>query len=288
MSENNTESKPNKLVALIPLFIALGIVVGVFIGEKIADKGSYDSGMFSTDDSNPSKLVNIIDYIEKNYVDSVSKTQLIDNALESILSDLDPHSAYSSPEETRASREQLQGSFQGIGIEFMILRDSLVVLDPIADGPSMRAGIKPGDRIVEVDGLAVTGDTLTTDLVMGMLKGGGGTLVSVKVQRKSEANLLPFQITRGRIPIESVVSDYMLDDKTGYVKVIRFAQNTARDFSEALKRLEKKGAEQFVVDLRSNGGGFLSQAIAMSEEFLEKNDLVVYTCLLYTSDAADE
>ena len=175
MSENNTEGKPSKTLALIPLFLALGLIAGVFIGEKISEKGSYNSGTFSTDDSNPSKLVNIIEYIEKNYVDSVSKTQLIDNALESILADLDPHSSYSSPEETRASREQLQGSFQGIGIEFMILRDSLVVLDPILDGPSMRAGLKPGDRIIEVDGGVVTGDTLTNALVMGMLKGPGGT-----------------------------------------------------------------------------------------------------------------
>jgi len=277
MSENNTEKKPSKIVALIPLFLALGLIVGVFIGEKIPQKGSYNSGVFSTDDSNPTKLVNIIDYIEKNYVDSVSKTQLIDNALESILADLDPHSSYSSPEETRASREQLQGSFQGIGIEFMILRDSLVVLDPIQDGPSMRAGLKPGDRIIEVDGVVVTGDTLSNELVMGMLKGPGGTKVEIKVARNSESNPLPFQIIRGRIPIESVVSDYMIDEKTGYVKVVRFAQSTAKDFNLALQRLESQGAVQFVVDLRSNGGGFLSQAIAMSEEFLERNDLIVFT-----------
>lgn len=277
MSENNTEGKPSKTLALIPLFLALGLIAGVFIGEKISEKGSYNSGTFSTDDSNPSKLVNIIEYIEKNYVDSVSKTQLIDNALESILADLDPHSSYSSPEETRASREQLQGSFQGIGVEFMILRDSLVVLDPILDGPSMRAGLKPGDRIIEVDGGVVTGDTLTNALVMGMLKGPGGTKVELKIARKSEPNPLSFQITRGRIPIESVVSDYMVDTKTGYVKVVRFAQSTAKDFNLALQRLENQGASQFVIDLRSNGGGFLSQAIAMSEEFLERNDLIVFT-----------
>jgi len=274
MEENG---KSNKLAAFIPLFIAVGIILGVFIGNKIATRGSVHAGGFSTNNADPSKLVNIINYIEQNYVDTVAKNKLIDNALESILSDLDPHSAYSSPEETRASREQLQGSFQGIGIEFMILRDTLVVLDPIKDGPSIRAGLKPGDRIVEVDGLNVTGDTLTNDLVLGKLKGAGGTDVQVKVKRKNAADLMPFTITRGRIPIESVVTDYMINENTGYVKVIRFAQTTGSEFNAALNRLEKNGASQFIVDLRSNGGGLLSQAISMSEEFLADNELIVYT-----------
>ncbi len=277
MEEFETEKKSNKTMAFVPLFVAVALIGGVFIGNRIAEKGTIDSGVFTQDDSSPAKLVNIINYIEKNYVDSVSKTELIDNALESILQDLDPHSSYSSPEETRASREQLQGSFQGIGIEFMILRDSLVVLDPIANGPSIKAGLRPGDRIVEVDGVNITGDSLNNELVLGKLKGIGGTEVMVKVKRKKESELLPFSIIRGRIPIESVVTDYLIDGKTGYVKVIRFAQTTGSEFNAALRRLEEQGAKQFVVDLRSNGGGLLSQAIAMSEEFLEKNDLIVFT-----------
>ncbi|MFK7758152.1 MAG: S41 family peptidase [Flavobacteriales bacterium] len=277
MESQKTDQQPNKIIALIPLFIAVALIAGVFIGNRVSSKNIGSSSSFSEDETNPNKLVNIINYIENNYVDSVSKAALIDDALEAILDNLDPHSAYSSAEQTRAGREQLQGSFQGIGIEFMILRDSLVVLDPILNGPSMRAGLKPGDRIVQVDGMTITGDTLSNDLVLNRLKGEGGTEVMVNVKRKSIAELLTFNITRGRIPIESVVTNYMIDDNTGYIKVIRFAQTTAQEFNKALSRLEDMGATEFVVDLRNNGGGLLSQAIAMSEEFLKKNQLIVYT-----------
>ncbi len=277
MENSETDRQPNKIIALIPLFLAVALIAGVFIGNKVSNKNSGSTASFSEDDTNPNKLVNIINYIENNYVDSVSKAALIDDALEAILENLDPHSAYSSAEQTRASREQLQGSFQGIGIEFMILRDSLVVLDPIMNGPSMKAGLKPGDRIVQVDGMTITGDTLSNDLVLNRLKGEGGTKVMVNVKRKKVPELLTFEITRGRIPIESVVTNYMIDDHTGYVKVIRFAQTTAQEFNKALYNLEEQGATEFIIDLRSNGGGLLSQAIAMSEEFLEKNELIVYT-----------
>lgn len=280
---DQTKHTPKKSTALFPIILAAMLIGGIYVGNKFAKQNTSVSTSptgkqtVNSEESNPKKLVHLINFIEENYVDSVDKAEIINEAITHILEDLDPHSGYSSPEQTKASDEQLSGAFFGIGIEFMLLRDSLVVIDPIADGPSMKAGLKPADRIVEVDNVNVTGDTLTNDLVMSMLKGSYGSEVNIKVKRKGESELLPFVISRGEIPIESVVTDYMVDETTGYVKLIRFARTTGQEFDEALNRLRKAGAKQFIVDLRNNGGGFLSQAISVAEEFLERNDLIVFT-----------
>jgi len=165
----NSQNTSQKSSALFPIVLALVLIGGIYLGNKFSSSHS-DSGLsrtgkntIHTEEANPKKLVHILNYIEDNYVDSVDKAELINEAIVEILEELDPHSGYSSPEQTQSSKESLSGAFFGIGIEFMILRDSLIVIDPIANGPSMRAGLKPADRIVEVGKTNVTGDTLTND-----------------------------------------------------------------------------------------------------------------------------
>jgi carboxyl-terminal processing protease len=181
------------------------------------------------------------------------------------------------PEDLAQAQEQLEGKFEGIGVEFMIYKDSLVVVKTVPGGPSEKAGLKAGDRIVEVEGKAISGKELDSDKAQKLLKGKGGSEVVVAVARRGNEKSLPFTITRGSIPIESVSASFMVNDTTGYVKVERFAQTTYDEFYEATKTLENKGCKKLVLDLRGNGGGLLDQATQMIEEFLPKDKTIVYT-----------
>jgi carboxyl-terminal processing protease len=268
---------PNKKrpSALQPIFFALTLIGGMFIGTNLDDQNllSVKTGT----EENPNKLVSLIDFIEDNYVDSVDKKKLIDDAIESILKNLDPHSYYMNPEDLADAQEQLEGKFDGIGVEFLILRDSLMVVKTVPGGPSEQAGLKAGDRIVMVEGKEISGKELDSDKAQKLLKGKKGSGVNVSVKRLGEKENLQFTITRGSIPIESVAASFMVNDTTGYVKIDRFAQTTYDEFYEATSNLQKSGAKKLIMDLRGNGGGLLDQATRMIEEFLPKGKMIVYT-----------
>lgn len=224
-------------------------------------------------------LSSILDRIDRMYVDPVDRNQLTEVAIEAILEELDPHSDWFSSEELAAMAEPMEGNFEGIGVEFLLQEDTIMVVTPIPGGPSEEAGILAGDRIVAVDDSVIAGTGLTNARVMDLLKGPSGSEVELGLFRpgRQEGDSISVRIRRGRIPIHSVVSAELMADATGYIKVIRFARNTHEEFEAALNGLRTAGAERFVLDLRGNGGGYLHAAVPMVEHFLEEGDLVVYT-----------
>jgi carboxyl-terminal processing protease len=258
-----------------PLIYAVLLIIGVYIGSSFG--GDTVLVQRSGAGENPNKLVNIINKIDEMYVDSVEKKALIDKAIGAMLEDLDPHSYYITAEELQAVQEPLQGNFEGIGVEFMIQRDTLVVVSPIQGGPSEEAGILAGDKIVSVDGEVIAGTELTNSRVMKLLKGEKGTEVQLGIQRGRKKDLLDFTIVRDRIPIHSVVASLMVSPEVGYLKLTRFAKNSYEEFIEGMEELVQQGAKRILLDLRGNGGGYLNVAIPMVEEFLREDQLIVYT-----------
>jgi carboxyl-terminal processing protease len=272
MSEEIQNEKSGKS-PLQPLYYAFVLIAGILIGTLLADKNllSIKTG---TED-NPNKLVSLIDFIEDNYVDDVDKKKIIDDAIASILKNLDPHSYYLNPEEYAKAKEEMSGSYEGVGVEFLILRDSLMVNRVVPFGPSFRAGIQSGDRIVQVDGQDISGKSLNNDGVMKMLKGEAGSQVNISVLRKKE--YFNYNVERGSLPLPSVPSFYKVEDGLGYIKIDRFAKTTYNEFLTAGNSLRNQGCSKFILDLRGNGGGLLDQATSIAEEFLEKDHLMVYT-----------
>lgn len=215
--------------------------------------------------------------ISNLYVDSTSETKLVEDAIVGMLEKLDPHSTYMDPEETKEMTEPLQGNFDGIGIQFNMLTDTVYVIQVIPGGPSEKVGLMAGDRIVEVDDTLIAGVKMKTTEVMKRLRGPKDTEVRVKVKRGENPNLMEFRIIRGKIPMYSLDAAYMADKHTGYIKLNRFAASSANEFREALEKLRKEGMKQLILDLQGNGGGYLNIAIELADEFLEKQRLIVYT-----------
>lgn len=222
------------------------------------------------------KFATLLYYIENMYVDSVDENDLVETAIRGMLEQLDPHSVYVSAEDIQATHEPLEGSFDGIGVQFNIMRDTLLVVSPITGGPSEKLGILAGDKIVEVEGENIAGVGLTNRMVMEYLKGPKGTKVKVGILRKGERELLQFNITRDKIPIYSVDAHFMVDDKIGYVKVNRFSRTTMAELREAMTFLNEQGMKDMILDLQGNGGGILRTAVEMADEFLSEDKLVVY------------
>ncbi len=212
-----------------------------------------------------------------NYVDSVDKEALVEDAITGMLKDLDPHSSYLTADQVRKANEPLIGKYKGVGIEFNILKDTLMVVAVIEGGPSERAGLRPGDRILTVNGDTIAGIGLTNDEVIRQLKGEEGTVVNIDVLRRGYLALLPYKITRGTIPIYSIDAAFMATDDIGYIKIHRFSASTHEEFLEAVKDLKKQGMKKLILDLQGNGGGYLSSAIKMADEFLDDEKLLVYT-----------
>tara|TARA_R110002050_G_scaffold149463_1_gene276012 strand:- start:40845 stop:42320 length:1476 start_codon:yes stop_codon:yes gene_type:complete len=221
-------------------------------------------------------LTELLNYIDAEYVDKVSKEDLINKTVVHILQELDPHSYYITPEEFAEMNEPLEGNFDGIGIQFNIQKDTLVVIDPIIGGPSEKVGIKAGDRIIKVNDSLIAGVGVKNRTVLKLLKGVKGTKVSVTVNRKKSEPLI-FTITRDKIPIHSISSVYMLNDTSGYIKVDRFGANTSEEFFNRMKNLATSGAKKVIIDLRGNGGGYMNAATNMLDAFFDKGTLLVFT-----------
>lgn len=215
--------------------------------------------------------------INNLYVDSTNQAKLVEDAITGMLEKLDPHSTYTNPEETKEMTEPLAGNFDGIGIQFNMLTDTVYVIQVISGGPSEKVGLMAGDRIVEVNDSVIAGVKMSTPEVMKRLRGPKGSEVHIKVKRGGEPKLLDFTITRGKIPVYSIDAAYMADKKTGYIKLNRFAASSTKEFKEALNNLTRKGMTQLILDLQENGGGYLNVAIELADEFLSRGKLIVYT-----------
>lgn len=214
------------------------------------------------------------------YVDTVNEDKLVEDAIRGMLNELDPHSSYSTAEETRELNEPLQGKFSGVGITFNMNKDTLYVIQTVAGGPSERVGVLAGDRIIAVNDTIIAGVKMKNSQIMKMLRGKKGTKVNVKILRRQAgqpADTIDFKITRADIPIHSVDAAYMVDETTGYIRINKFAMDTPNEFIEAFKKLKKEGLESLILDLTDNGGGYLNAAIELVSELIEPEKLVVYT-----------
>lgn len=257
----------------LPLWFSIVLVIGLLLGTRI----SRPVFKYTPERGSASKLDQIMQLIGEEYVDTISEKQLTEKAIASLLQNLDPHSAYIPAEETREMNEPLQGNFEGIGVEFNILNDTIMVVAALAGGPSEAVGLRAGDRIVKIEGKNVAGVKIKNKDVVSKLRGKGGTKVTISILRRGTSKELPFTITRGKIPIHSLETSYMLDKEIGYIRISRFAATTYEEYLNAFHKLKQEGMKKLVLDLRGNPGGYLTAAINLSDEFLPKNKMIVYT-----------
>jgi carboxyl-terminal processing protease len=255
----------------LPIVLCIGLAAGLLIGATFGghtSPGAADSVR---------KLREVLGLVHDEYVDQVKTDVLVDDAIQHILSKLDPHSAYISARDREEANEDLRGNYEGIGIEFNIFHDTLVVVAPLSGGPSEAVGLHPGDKIIKVDSVLLSSIKLTNLEVMKHLKGPKGTEVKIVVLRKHVKSPLNFTIVRDKIPQSSVDASYMIDDHIGYIKVSRFAQTTFDEFHKGLDDLKKKGMTKLVLDLQGNPGGYMNQAIDLADEFLPAGKKIVFT-----------
>ncbi|MEL4307175.1 S41 family peptidase [Joostella sp. CR20] len=260
---------------LLPLIIASALAVGVFIGGKL----NFNDGperLFSTN-SKKDKLNRLIDYIDYEYVDDVNTDSIVDVTVNNILDKLDPHSVYIPKSEVEKVAENMKGDFVGVGISFYMYKDTLSVIKPIKDGPSIKAGIKAGDRILVADNDTLFGKNLSSEEIINTLKGDNKTNVKLTVYRPSEKKTLKINVKRAEVPLKSVDAFYLIDSAFGYIKVNRFAESTYKEFKEALTLLQEKGINKLALDLRNNPGGYLGIAEQIADEFLEDDKLILFT-----------
>jgi len=256
---------------LIPLLMGIALAVGLWLGTMFIPA----SGTSDPITENTTKFNTILEYIEDNYVDSVDHELLIESSIEGMIQKLDPHSAYIPARDLEAVNEQLEGNFGGVGIRFLIHDDTLVATHVLQGSPSEAAGMLPGDRLIEVDDTVITNIDLTNERVMSLLKGKEGSEVKVTIYRKGVKKDLV--ITRGSIPISSIDASIMLNKEVGFIKLNSFTTNSAAEFNEAATDLKSKGMKKLIFDLRNNGGGYMSAATEISDQFLTAGKLIVYT-----------
>ena len=259
----------------LPLILGVAIATGIFIGGKLNFSDSPDR--LFTSNSKKDKLNRLIDYIDYEYVDDVNTDSIVDVTVNGILDNLDPHSVYIPKEDMQRVTENMKGDFVGIGVNFYTYRDTITVIRTVENGPSDRAGIIGGDRIVYANGDSIFGRDLSNDDIVDKLKGPIDTKVKLKVYRKGEPELLEFTVRRDHVPIKSVDAAYKLNDKLGYIKINRFAESTFKEFKKELDNLIDLGVSELVLDLRDNPGGFLGIAEQIVDEFLEKDKLILFT-----------
>ncbi|MBZ4044717.1 S41 family peptidase [Flavobacterium hibisci] len=258
------------LPIVIGAAFALGTVLGSLMNAPVEDT-------LLAKNYSKTKLNKLIDFINNEYVDSVDTDSIVNLTVDNILSKLDPHSVYIPPSEQAEVAESMKGDFVGVGINFYMYKDSVAIIKPVENGPSAKAGIKSGDRILYAGKTKLYGRKLPSDSLFSKLKGTKGSEIELTVFRKSEKKKLKFKIKRDVIPLKSVDASLLLDNKTGYIKINRFAETTYDEFKVGLTRLKQKGIQSLVIDLRDNGGGYMEEAVAIADEFLKDKQLIVFT-----------
>ncbi len=265
-----------KFYIYLPIVFSLVLILGIFIGTSFHFNNNL--GIISVDANNKyNKIEEILRYVQQEYVDTINSKQLVEKTIVSMLQNLDPHSSYITADELQANNEPLKGNFEGIGIEFNIVEDTICVIAAIPGGPAEGVGVLAGDKIIKVEGKKVAGIKITNKDVLDKLKGKGHTKVNVSIMRRGKCQLLDFTITRGTIPIYSIDVAYMVNQKTGYIKISRFSATTYNEYISAFDKLKKQGMQQLIIDLRGNGGGYLNTAVDIADEFLSDGKEIVYT-----------
>jgi carboxyl-terminal processing protease len=258
----------------LPILIGGIFALGVFIGSL---SGTPSSKSFLAKKNTKEKLNKLIDFIDNEYVDDINTDSIVSLTVDNILSKLDPHSVYIPPSEQATIAETMKGDFVGIGINFYMFKDSVAVINPVKNGPSAKAGIKAGDRILFANNTKLFGRKLPNDSLYAALKGQKGSPIVLTIYRKSESKKIKLTIHRDVIPIKSVDVAMLLENSTGYIKINRFAETTYTEFMVGLISLKKKGIKTLIVDVRDNGGGYMEEAIAIADEFLKDKELIVFT-----------
>jgi carboxyl-terminal processing protease len=264
-----------KINILIPLLIAVSVAAGILIGNLL--NRNSQSGFAGLNTGKSNKISEILSYIDQGYVDSVNTASIIEKTIPEVLKNLDPHTSYIPASDMQEVEEEMKGKFSGIGVQFSIMEDTVRVIEVISGGPSSKVGIMPGDRIVNVDDSIIAGVNVVNATVLNLLRGEKDTKVVVGVVRKGDSNQLEFEITRGDIPINSIDVSYMIDAETGFMKISRFANKTYKEFMEGMEKMSDEGAKKVIIDLRQNPGGSLVAVLQMVDEFLSKDEPILYT-----------
>ncbi len=262
-----------KLQVWLPLLFSLVLIIGMLLGYKLNDNGGNKKGFFASNSSN--SLQEALDLIKLRYVDSVNIGLLEGKAIQEIMTELDPHSVYLPPVKVQAANEDLAGNFEGIGLEFNVFSDTVNIVYVMPNGPSDKAGLLIGDKIVAVNKVSLTQKTFDTDSIKKYIRGERGSIADLQIIRESKQ--LSIAVTRGTIPVPSVDAAYMIDKTTGYIKLNKFTENSYEEFMQAMESLQKQGLQSLIYDLRGNGGGFMNEAVDMADEFLDGDKLIVYT-----------
>ncbi|HEV7783676.1 MAG TPA: S41 family peptidase [Chitinophagaceae bacterium] len=262
-----------KLQVWLPLIFSLVLIIGMFMGYKLGNQDGGNKGFFAS--NKRSSLQEAVDLIRLRYVDSVRLDSLEGRAIQEMMSELDPHSVYLPPVDLKAANEDLAGNFEGIGVEFNVFNDTVNVVYVVTNSPSDKAGLQIGDKIVKVNGVLLAGKILEADSIKKYIRGERGSKATLQILRDGKSMDIP--VTRGTIPVPSVDASYMIDKTTGYIRLNKFTDNSYEEFMQALEALQKEGMKDLVYDLRSNGGGFMNEAVEMADEFLGGDKLIVYT-----------
>ncbi len=270
-------NRDNRSRIYLPLIFAIILVAGVFIGRYIFSLPGAMSPNSLMIYPQEDKVETVLNLIKEEYVDTINMSELEEKVIPHIIENLDPHSVYIPAKDLKEVNEELEGNFGGIGVQFSIQDDTVMVVAVISGGPSEKLGILPGDRIIKVNDTTIAGVGITNNDVIHKLRGEMGTKVKVSILRKNVNKLIDFDITRGEIPLTSVDVAYMINDSTGYVKIDRFAQNTYQEFITALASLKEDGCKNIIVDLRNNSGGLLDVAYKITNEFLKAGELIFFT-----------
>ncbi len=256
-------------VIWLPFVVAVAFVGGMLLSHVIFSGNPHSKIR--------EKLGTVLGLIGSEYVDEIDTDSLVEAMFPMLLSELDPHSSYISAADLQSVNEELNGSFTGVGISFTISNDSITVLEVISGGPSEKVGLMAGDRIVTVNDSVVAGKSISNEKVLSMLRGEAGTKVKLGIKRVTSSKLLEYEVTRGSIPVSSIDASYMLDNRTGYIKVNKFASGTYDEFLTSMVELKRAGARRYILDLRGNGGGFMETAVLMANEFLPSGSVIVAT-----------
>ena len=269
--------KNSKFTIILPAVVACSLVAGVLLGGLVFRTSRPVVRRPALTAPGSDKINRLLSLIGTQYVDSVSIDSLTERVIPLILDELDPHSTYLSAQDLSRAKESIEGEFDGIGVVFNMATDTVIVLNVVNSGPSAKAGIQAGDRIVTVNDTVVAGIKMPQDSVVKRLRGPRGSQVTLGIQRAGVKDLVPFVVTRDAIPIKSIVAAYMIRPETGYIKFEQFSMNAHKELAEAIARLKEQGMKKLILDVRGNPGGLLDQAILISREFLPKGKMIVYT-----------